>query len=130
MVEPTSTSTFTLAALAIALAGPLFGPHALILFAALAGSLWAISAVPAASRMASAWVLIRCTTLSVAITGAISYWLASQYGLPALELLAPVAFFCAALGNGWRSVFDSMLDAVKSLIGRFSTSNDSGRHGQ
>lgn len=117
--DPASASSFSLAALAIAAAGPLFGPFALIVFAALSGGLWAVAASHEASRMASAWTLLRCTLLSVVITGGLSTWLQSMYQIPAMELLAPVAFGAAALGEKWQSVFESAVDAIRGAIARF-----------
>lgn len=108
MAEPTSTSSLSLAALAIALLGPAAGPYALIVFAALAGALWPLSAATTMTRKAGAGLLLRCTTLAVIMTGGISMLLESYHAIPASEALAPVAFFIGALGNGWRPVIDAI----------------------
>jgi hypothetical protein len=44
MAEPTSTGSVGLAALAVALIGPMAGPYALIVFAGLAGAMLPLSA--------------------------------------------------------------------------------------
>jgi hypothetical protein len=120
MPEPTSTSGISLAALAIALLGPMAGPYALIVFAALAGALWPLSAADTMTRSAGAWLLLRCTLTAVALTSALSLVLQSQWQIPAGESLAPVAFVIGALGNGWRPVFDAVGAALQALAIRLS----------
>lgn len=120
MPEPTSTSGISLAALAIALLGPMAGPYALIVFAALAGALWPLSAADTMTRSAGAWLLLRCTLTAVALTSALSLVLQSQWQIPAGESLAPVAFVIGALGNGWRPVFDAVGAALQALAVRLS----------
>lgn len=121
MTEPASTaSSFSLAVFAVAALGPMAGPFALLVFAALSGALWAVAAAHEDSRLASAWILVRCTLLSVVLTGALSAWIQSMYQqIPALELLAPVAFASAAFGNKWQGIFEAAVDAIRSAIGRF-----------
>ena len=118
MAEPTYTTGVSIAALAIAMAGPLAGPYALILFAALAGSLWPLSAAATITRTAGAWLVLRCTLTSVVLTGGASVWMATQYGWQINELIAPVAFVFGALGNGWRAVLDTIGGVVSSIMQR------------
>lgn len=118
MPEPTSTSGISLAALAIALLGPMAGPYALIVFAALAGALWPLSAAHTMTRSAGAWLLLRCTLTAVALTSALSLVLQSQWQIPAGESLAPVAFVIGALGNGWRPVFEAVGAALHAILTR------------
>lgn len=122
MSEPVSTSAagISLAALAVAIAGPLAGPYVLIVFAALAGALWPLSAAETMTRKAGGWLLVRCTLTAVVLTAALSQVLQRQYSIPVNEALAPVAFAIGALGNGWRPVFEALggaLRAALSLIG-------------
>jgi len=44
------------------------------------------------------------------------------YNVPAVELLAPLAFVVGALGNGWRSVMSAIADAIKTTIKRIGGS--------
>lgn len=118
MAEPTSTSTISIAALAVALFGPMAGPYALILFAALAGALWPLSTSASETRGAGAWMLLRCTTMAVLLTGGVSTYAQSHYGVPAHEALAPVAFVIGALGNGWRTVIETVREAIRTVIAR------------
>ena len=121
MSEPTSTSAgLSLAALSVALLGPMAGPYALIVFAALAGALWPLSAADTMTRSAGAWLLLRCTLTAVALTSALSLLLQSQWQIPANESLAPVAFAIGALGNGWRPVFEAVGAALQAALSRAS----------
>ncbi len=121
MAEPTTTTGLSLTALAVAVAGPVFGPYSAILFAALAGSLWPLSAAEDLSRASGAWLLLRCVLTSVVLTGAIAAAVATHYDLAATELLSPVAFFIGALGNGWRPVFGAVAGALAAIASRFGT---------
>jgi len=118
MPEPTSTSGLSLAAVSVALLGPMAGPYALIVFAALAGALWPLSASETMTRAAGFWLLLRCTLTAVALTTGLSALLQSHLAIPATEALSPVAFLIGALGNGWRPVFDALGTALAALAGR------------
>lgn len=116
MAEPTSTSGFSLAALAVALLGPLAGPYAAIFFAALAGSLWPVSSATGISRAAGAWLMTRCILTSVVLTSTAAAILSAQYNIQPSELLSPVAFFLGALGNGWRPILDAVTGFIRAAI--------------
>lgn len=120
MPEPTSTSGLSLAAVSIALLGPMAGPYALIVFAALAGALWPLSASETISKAAGAKLLLRCTLTAVALTYAMALVLQSQWQIPAVEALSPVAFVIGALGNGWRPVFEAVGSGLSLLVARLS----------
>ena len=118
MPEPTSTSAgISLAALFVAILGPMAGPYALIVFAALAGALWPLSASETTTRMSGAWLVLRCTLTAVALTGVLSVLIQTHWSIPAVEALAPVAFLIGALGNGWRPVFGAIGSALAALAG-------------
>lgn len=123
MPEPTSTSGLSLVAISVALLGPMAGPYALIVFAALAGALWPLSAATTMSRAAGAWLLLRCTLTAVALTEVVSLVVQTHWAIPAKESLSPVAFFIGALGNGWRPVFDGVGAAISGLLGMLATRN-------
>jgi hypothetical protein len=119
MAEPTSTTTaFGLTAVSVALLGPLAGPYALIAFAALSGAMWPLSAATTSTKMAGAWLLLRCTLTALILTAFLSGLLEQFFGIHSLEALAPVAFCIGALGNGWRPVFDALGAAITALVGR------------
>lgn len=121
MAEPTSTSAgISLAAVFVALLGPMAGPYVLIVFAALAGALWPLSASETTTRKAGAWLVLRCTLTAVALTSVLAALLQTHWSIPATEALAPVAFFIGALGNGWRPVFDAIGAALAAVAGGIS----------
>ena len=122
MTEPATTSAgVSIAALAIAMLGPLAGPYALILFAALAGALWPLSAAATATRIEGTWLVLRCTLTSVILTGGAASYLHSAYGLQITETIAPVAFVFGALGNGWRTVLDALSGVVSATVQRLAS---------
>ncbi len=115
MPEPTSTSSLSLAAVAIAFLGPAAGPYAIIVFAAMSGALWPLSSTTTITRVAGAWLLLRCTLTAVMLTGGAAMILQRAYAIPAIESLAPLAFAIGALGNGWRPVFASIAGGLSTL---------------
>ena len=123
MTEPTS-SGISLTVIFIALLGPLAGPYALIVFSALAGALWPLSAIPTPTRSDGAWLLFRCTVTAVLFTVFIAQALERFLQIPASEALAPVALIIGAMGNGWRPVFDAVGAALGALIGKLGSKNE------
>lgn len=115
MPEPTTTATTGtgLAALAVALLGPLTGQHALIVFGALAGALWPLSEASTQSHRAGAWLLLRVVLMAVVFTGLVAHVLQRYAGIEPDLSLGPIAFCIAALGNGWRPVMDTLGDALR-----------------
>lgn len=94
------------------------GPYALIVFSALAGALWPLSAAETMKSSAGFWLMLRCTLTAVALTSALSLLLQSRWQIPANEALAPVAFAIGALGNGWRPVFEALGGALQAVLSR------------
>lgn len=123
MPEPTASAGVSLTVIAIALLGPLAGPYALIVFAALAGALWPLSASATQTRSAGAWLLLRCTLTAIALTAFIAAGLEKFWAIPANEALAPVALIIGAMGNGWQPVFSAVGAAISALIGRAGGQN-------
>jgi hypothetical protein len=113
MAEPQASVT----ALAVALISPLFGQYAVIVFAALAGSLWPLSAAPTATRMDGAKLLLRLVCTSAALSGFVAWALEQKAGFPASQAMAPVAFLIAAMGNRWGELFDKIAQRLGSIIG-------------
>ena len=116
MTEPTSTLTTGLVALAVALLGPLAGPYTLIVFAALAGSLWPLSQAETPSRRAGLWLMLRCAVTAIVLTGVVSAWVSRQWGWQPDETMGPVAFVIGLLGNGWRTVAESLASSLGGLL--------------
>lgn len=120
MAEPTTTSTFSITALAIALLGPWAGPYALIVFAALAGALWPLSTMGTVTRSAGASFLLRVVATAVVLTGGLAAWLETAYNVSANNSLALAAFGIGAMGNGWRPVLGGLRNVLLSIVQRAS----------
>jgi len=120
VAEPTATSAtaFGLTALSVSILGPMAGPYALIAFAALSGAMWPLSAAETSSKLAGAWLLLRCTLTALLLTAFLADLVARWLGKQPVETLAPVAFAIGALGNGWRPVFDAVGAALSALLNR------------
>lgn len=119
MTEPTSTAAtgVSIVAVAIGLLGPAAGPYATIVLGALAGALWALSAAPTETRRAGAGLVLRLVLTAVLLTGGAAAALESQYGWPAHQLLAPVAFAIGMGGDRWRALGDIVVAMVGRRIG-------------
>lgn len=125
MAEP-SSSTLSITALAIALLGPMAGPYALIVFAALAGALWPLSTMPTVTRAQGASFLLRVVASSVVLTGTAAYWMESRYQVPAVQSFAVVSFLIGAMGNGWRPVLAGLRNALVNMVGKFGDTTPRG----
>jgi hypothetical protein len=125
MAEP-STTSLSITALAIAMLGPLAGPYALIVFAALAGALWPLSTMPTVTRAQGAAFLLRVVAGAVVMTGSAAYLIESYYKVPAVESFALVAFGIGAMGNGWRPVLSGLRGALVNLVNRLGDKQGGG----
>lgn len=122
MTEPTATTAFWLTALAITLLGPVAGPNALMIaFAALGGAMWPLSNAGTATRLAGAWLLLRCTLTALILTAFVAGLVENFLSIRRVEILAPVAFVIGALGNGWHPVIDAIRGAVIGIISKIGT---------
>lgn len=120
MPEPTSTTSAGagLAALAIALLGPLAGPYAVILFAALSGALWATGATPTETRMQACWLVVRLVLMASVFTGLVAHLLHAYAGVEPGLVFGPVAFLIAAIGDQWRAVLARLANAARAWADR------------
>lgn len=102
MTEPTLSPS--LIVVAVAMLGPMAGPYAVIVLSALAGALWALGSAPTPSRLAGGLLLLRLVLTAVVLTGGSAWALETQYGWPAQQLLAPLAFGVGMGGDRWRAL--------------------------
>jgi len=114
MTEPTIPASVGIVTLAVAFLGPMAGPYAVIVLSALAGALWALAAAPTDSRRAGAVLMLRLVLTAVVLTSGVAWALETQYGWPAHQLLAPVAFGVGMGGDRWRA----LVDLFVALVGR------------
>ena len=115
--EPASGSV-SLTVLLIALLGPAAGQYALIVFAALGGSLWPLATMNGVSKVAGALFLLRIVATAVILTGSAAYYLEHKYNVPAVHGMAVVAFLIGALGNGWDAVLNGIRAAFVVAVQR------------
>lgn len=112
----TAAGGASLTVIFVALLGPMAGPYVLIVFAAVAGAMWPLSAARTDTRWQGFWLLLRCTATALVLTSVISGVVEWLWGLPVSEGLAPVALVIGAMGNGWRPVFISLAAIVQGVI--------------
>jgi len=112
----TAAGGASLTVIFVALLGPMAGPYVLIVFAAVAGAMWPLSAARTDTRWQGFWLLLRCTAMALVLTSVISGVVEQLWGLPVSEGLAPVALVIGAMGNGWRPVFISLAAIVQGAI--------------
>jgi hypothetical protein len=113
MAEPQTT----VMAAVVAAVAPLAGQYAVIVFAALAGSLWALSAAQTATRLDGAKLLLRLVLTAAVLTGFVAWALEAKTGFPASKAVAPVAFFIGMFGDRWAEVREAIVRRVVAVIG-------------
>jgi len=99
-------------AVGVAIPGPMAGEYAVIVLASLAGALWALSRVPAVSRVGAALLIARLVLTAVVLTSAAAWWLEQRYAVPLQQLLAPVAFAIGAFGDRWPALLGELWDRI------------------
>jgi len=116
MAEPTSTAGgITLTIFLTTLLGPFFGPYAVIVMCALIGAMWPLSVMPTTTRASGAFFLARIVSTAVVLTTSAAWYLEKEYGFPAVQGMAVVAFFIGALGNGWAPVLSALRQGLAAM---------------
>lgn len=115
MAEPTTSTGAGLTAALIALLGPLAGEYAAILFASLAGAMWAMARRPASTRMDAALFLARVVGAAFVFASLLAWAATSMFGVPATHALAVAAFFVGAVGDRWQGVIGDLLARVRGI---------------
>lgn len=121
MPEPTSTSGAAgaaLVAIGISLVGHRYGPLVTVAAAAFVGTLISLGEVPTRGRLDGAWYVVRYVAMACVLTGTLSYLVDRFTGVPALEILALVAFAIGWIGSRWQALLAAGLAAVQALLGR------------
>lgn len=117
MTEPaTSTGGASVVVAAVALFGPAAGEYAAVLFGALAGALWALSAREGITRGQGAMLVLRLVLTAFVLTGLVAAWIESQWAVPAKTALAPAALAIAAIGDRWRDLVTEGVSRLKAAI--------------
>ena len=116
MTEPTYSLGHLFAAMTVAAAGYVSGDYISILFGAVAGGLWPLSAASTRSRCDGALLMFKLVSAALVFTGLVAYLLERTQAIPATRALAPIAFLIAVAGNRWMGVVDSLFRAVNTLV--------------
>ncbi len=118
MTEPIQTTVagVSLVTLAVAFFGPQAGPYIVIILGSIGGGLWALSNAVLASRLAGAWLMLRCVLTAVVLTAITAGWIGPLLGVPVTEAYAAIAFAIGALGNKWQDIIDSLKTRIQGAI--------------
>lgn len=117
MVHEPTTSTFIVTGIVAAVLGPVLGPYALIMFAAVVGSLLAMSKTPQATRLAGLKFIAIGVLVALTITGAV-IWAVERYTeIPGNVALMPVAFIIGAARLYLLTFIERCLDAFAAGLG-------------
>lgn len=121
MSEPISTSGAagaSLVAIASGLVGAKFGPMATVMVAALIGTLVSLGEVDTTSRTEAAKYVARYVAMAAILSGTLAYLVERYFEIPAVELLALVAFFIGWVGNRWLALREAIANAMSVFVGR------------
>lgn len=121
MSEPISTSGAAgaaLVAIVSSLVGSRLGPLATIVVAALIGTLVSLGEVDTTSRTDAAKYVARYVAMAAILSGTLAYLVERYLGIPAVELLALVAFVIGWVGNRWLALREAIASAMSVFVGR------------
>lgn len=111
MTEPGPVS-FSVVAAAVAIAGPVLGPYALLVFAAGVGAGLALSAEKPLTRWAGVRFWLLATAIALLLTGPCVALLAHYTDVPANVSFIPMAFLLGAARRHIGSFVQQALDAI------------------
>jgi len=111
MTEPGPIS-FSLLGAAVALAGPVLGPYALIVFAAGVGAGLALSVEKPSTRAEGFRFWLLATLLALLLTGPCVWAVTAYTPIPGNIALVPVAFGLGAARNQIVLITKQLLDAI------------------
>lgn len=122
MPEPTSSAGAggaALVAIAASLVGSKYGPLATVATAALVGAFISLGEVSTGGRWGGLRYLVGYTAAAAVCAGTLSWLIERFTTLPAVEVLALVAFCIGWIGGRWTSLLNAAISAaVKLLPGR------------
>lgn len=121
MSEPISTSGAAGAALvgiASALVGSTLGPLVTIAVSALIGTLVSLGEIDTPTRLDAAKYVARYVAMSVIVAGSLAYLVERLWAIPAVEMLALVAFVIGWVGNRWVALRTAVGNALEVFVGR------------
>jgi hypothetical protein len=117
MPEPTSAGiTIVLSGVMITLLGPLLGPLALIVFAAIVGSALALSNAETMTKTEGCKFILVGVLLALAITSSAIWALERWLQIPSAVALMPVAVVIAAARNALLTLMDRVVNFLGDLL--------------
>lgn len=116
MSEP-GTATFIITTTAVALLGPVLGPNALIVFAAVVGGLLAMSRTPLSTKVEALKFVAVGVLVALVLTGPFVWAVSTYTPVPGHVALVPMAFILGAARNGVLTLMDKCLDAFAAALG-------------
>lgn len=105
------------ATLVAAVAPIVSSQHAVIVLAALAGSMWAVSARPTDTRMQAVLLVLRLVLTASVLAGLAGWALETKLGIPQQYAPAAAAWGIAAIGDGWRELIRIALARLTGAAG-------------
>ncbi|SFB96950.1 hypothetical protein SAMN05216344_106136 [Polaromonas sp. OV174] len=121
MPEPTSTTGAAgaaLVAISSSLVGAKYGAIATVAFAAFVGTLISLGEVATTGRLDALKYVGRYVLMAVVIAGTLSALVEIYWSIPAMEVLALVAFLIGWIGSRWQGVLGAALSGLSALAGR------------
>lgn len=129
MTEPAGPISFSLLAIFIAWLGPVFGPYALILFAAGVGSLLALSRQSAGTRWEGVKYVALGSAITLLLTGPVVWAIETYFDIPARIAMVPVAFVLGAFRDQVLSLIKQALEWLPAAFGAVFNAAGRGRSG-
>ena len=127
MEQGNASGVASVSLLFLAIFGPVYGAHAAVLCAALAGALWPLSNRDTTARGAGVLFVLRLVLTAFILTSIIASLVEAQWGWTPGTAVLPVAFLIAAIGDKWIAIFESLVDRVR---GRISNNKSGGQHNE
>ena len=121
MPEPTSTTGAAgaaLVAISSSIVGAKYGAIATVAFAAFIGTLISLGEVATTGRLDALKYVGRYVLMAVVIAGTLSTRVERYWSIPAVEVLALVAFLIGWIGSRWQGVLHAGLAGAQALIGK------------
>lgn len=120
VAEPTTSGAAGAALVAISssLVGTKYGALAAVAFAASVGTLISLGEVATTGKIDALKYVGRYVLMAVVIAGTLSALIESYLRIPAIEVLALVAFLIGWIGSRWQGLLSAVLGGLAALIGR------------
>ncbi len=121
MSEPVTTTGAAgaaLVAIVSAIVGEQLGPIVTVCGAATIGALLSLGEVETSSRSEAVIYVARYVAMAVVVSGTIAFLIERFTAIPAIEMLAVVAFVVGWVGNRWGGIRTSAIETLKAIFGK------------